>query len=150
MSFLYVTLVTEGALIIFFPDKKRQGGAYRSRGAKRGEYGMEKSKGIFVCQNSILNEMHSTLNSLMHYQVRSSNCLFQLTLTFKVDQKKTVIISQMFNHVQLIVHWMHLLNTRLGVLLKTEKDFCHRKGPKRTFGHRKGLGYGILCYKCVC
>ena len=25
MSFLYVTLVTEGALIIFFPDKKRQG-----------------------------------------------------------------------------------------------------------------------------
>ena len=25
MSFLYVTLVTEGALIIFFPDKKRKG-----------------------------------------------------------------------------------------------------------------------------
>ena len=25
MSFLYVTLVTEGALIIFFPDKKLQG-----------------------------------------------------------------------------------------------------------------------------
>ena len=24
MSFLYVTLVTEGALIIFFPEKKRQ------------------------------------------------------------------------------------------------------------------------------
>ena len=25
------------------------------------------------------------------------------------------------------------------VRLKTEKDFCHRKGPKRTLGHRKGL-----------
>ena len=34
-----------------------------------------------------------------------------------------------------------------GVLLKTEKDFCHRKGPKRTFGHRKGLRYGMPCYK---
>ena len=30
----------------------------------------------------------------------------------KVDQKKTVIISQMFNHVQLYVHW-HLLDTRI-------------------------------------
>ena len=31
----------------------------------------------------------------------------------KVDQKKTVTISQMFNHVQLHVHWMHLLNNRI-------------------------------------
>ena len=31
----------------------------------------------------------------------------------KVDQKKTVAISQIFNHVQLYVHWMHLLNTRI-------------------------------------
>ena len=38
--FSYVTLVTEGALIIFFPEKKMAGGAYRSRGAKWGEYGM--------------------------------------------------------------------------------------------------------------
>ena len=30
-----------------------------------------------------------------------------------VDQKKTVAISQMFNHVQLYVHWMHLLNTMI-------------------------------------
>ena len=37
--FSYVTLVTEGALIIFFPEKKTTGGAYRSRGAKWGEYG---------------------------------------------------------------------------------------------------------------
>ena len=31
----------------------------------------------------------------------------------KVDQKKTVAISQMFNHAQLHVHWKHLLNTRI-------------------------------------
>ena len=31
----------------------------------------------------------------------------------KVDQKKTVAISQMFNHVQLHVHWVHLLNNRI-------------------------------------
>ena len=31
----------------------------------------------------------------------------------KEDQKKTLAISQMFNHVQLHVHWMHLLNTRI-------------------------------------
>ena len=31
----------------------------------------------------------------------------------KGDQKKTVAISQMFSHVQLHVHWMHLLNTRI-------------------------------------
>ena len=31
----------------------------------------------------------------------------------KGDQKKTVAISQMFNHVHLHVHWMHLLNTRI-------------------------------------
>ena len=31
----------------------------------------------------------------------------------KGDQKKTVAISQMFSHVQLHVHWMHLFNTRI-------------------------------------
>ena len=31
----------------------------------------------------------------------------------KVDNKKTVAISQMFNHVQLYVHCLHLLNNRL-------------------------------------
>ena len=40
---LYVTLVTERVLIIFFPEKippkKTAGGAYRSRGANWGEYG---------------------------------------------------------------------------------------------------------------
>ena len=38
----------------------------------------------------------------------------------------------------------------ISVLLKTEKDFCHRKGSKRTFGHRKGLRYGLFCYKNLC
>ena len=32
---------------------------------------------------------------------------------YTADQKKTVAISQMFNHVQLHVHWMHLLNNRI-------------------------------------
>ena len=31
----------------------------------------------------------------------------------KRDQKKTVAIFQMFNYVQLHVHWMHLFNTRI-------------------------------------
>ena len=31
----------------------------------------------------------------------------------KVDKTKTVAISQMFIHVQLYIHWMHLLNTRI-------------------------------------
>ena len=31
----------------------------------------------------------------------------------KVEQKKTVAISQMFSHVQLHVHGMHLLNNRI-------------------------------------
>ena len=32
---------------------------------------------------------------------------------YKVEQKKTVAISQMFSHVQLHVHGMHLLNNRI-------------------------------------
>ena len=49
--------------------------------------------------------------SLMHYQVCPSNNLCNSFSHCKVDQKKTVTISQMFNHVQLYVHWRHLLNT---------------------------------------
>ena len=37
--FSYVNLVTEGALIIFFPEKKRQGALIGAGGAKWGEYG---------------------------------------------------------------------------------------------------------------
>ena len=49
----------------------------------------------------------------MHFQMRPSNYLFQLFLTLYGRPEKTVAISQMFNHVQLYVHWMHLLNTRI-------------------------------------
>ena len=45
----------------------------------------------------------------MYYQGRPSNYFSHC----KAGQKKTVAISQMFNHVQLHTHWMHLLNTRL-------------------------------------
>ena len=31
-----------------------------------------------------------------------------------------------------------------AVLLKTEKDLSHRKGPKRIVGHRKGLIFAIF------
>ena len=34
--------------------------------------------------------------------------------------------------------------SRRSVLLKTEKDLSYRKGPKRTFGHRKGLLFAIF------
>ena len=37
----------------------------------------------------------------------------------KGDQKKTVAISQMSNHAQLHVHWMHLLNTRICLHIYT-------------------------------
>ena len=53
----------------------------------------------------------NSVGALMHKKgvlaIISSNS-FSLC---KVDQKKTVDISQMFNHVQLHVHWTHLLNT---------------------------------------
>ena len=49
----------------------------------------------------------------MHYQVCPSNNLSNSFSHCKVDQKKAVTISQMFNYVQLNVHWMHLLNIRI-------------------------------------
>ena len=77
----------------------------------------ERSKGIFVrenLKNSIVNE--NVLNSehaLMHYKGRPSNFCSNSFSHCKEDQNKTVAISQMFNHVQLHVHWMHLLNSRI-------------------------------------
>ena len=66
-------------------------------------------------KNSIVYE--NALNSegaLKYNKVRPSNYLFQLSLSHcKGDQKKTVAISQMFSHVQLHVHGMHLLNNRI-------------------------------------
>ena len=65
-------------------------------------------------KNSIVNENAlKSESSLKYNKVRPSNYLFQLFLTFKVEQKKSVAISQMFSHVQLHVHGMHLLNNRI-------------------------------------
>ena len=52
-------------------------------------------------------------SSVMHYKVRPSNICSNSFSHCKVDQKKTVAFFQMFNHVQLNVHWMHLLNTKI-------------------------------------
>ena len=46
----------------------------------------------------------------MHNQVRPSNFCSNSFSHCKDDQKKKLAISQMFIHVQLYVHWMHLLN----------------------------------------
>ena len=54
--------------------------------------------------------------------LKVSKCITKCVLTiicsnsfshYKVDQKKTIAISQIFNRVQLYVHWMHLFNTRI-------------------------------------
>ena len=81
-------------------------------------FNMERSKGIFVreiLRNTIVNEnVLNSEGSLMYYQVCPSDYLFQLSLSYcKVDQKKTVAISQIFIYVQLYGHWMHLFNTRI-------------------------------------
>ena len=65
-------------------------------------------------KNSIVHE--NALNSehsLMHYKGSPSHFCSNSFSHDKGDQKKTVAISQMFNQVQLHVHWMHLLNTRI-------------------------------------
>ena len=59
---------------------------------------------------------------------------------------KISAISYLFRTFSLLI----MGDTERRVLLKTEKDFGHRKGPKRTFGHRKGLRYGMSCYKNLC
>ena len=78
----------------------------------------ETAKGIFMHENlkknSIVNE--NALNSersLMHYKSVLAIICSNSFSHCKGDQKKTVAISQMFNHVQLHVHWMYLLNTRV-------------------------------------
>ena len=78
----------------------------------------ERSKGIFVRENlkeiASLMKMRSTLNlpEFITKGVLAIICSNSFSHC-KGDQKKTVAISQMFNHVQLHVHWMHLLNTRI-------------------------------------
>ena len=62
-------------------------------------------------KNGIVNE--NALNSegsLMHYlAIICSSSLSHC----KADQRKTLGTSQMFNYIQLHVHWMHLLNNRI-------------------------------------
>ena len=67
-----------------------------------------------MCEIASLMKMRSTLK--VHWCITKcvpaiicSNSL----LHCKVDQKKTVAISQFINHVKLYVHLMHLLNTRI-------------------------------------
>ena len=79
-------------------------------------FNTERSKGNFVRENlkkiASLMKMRSTLKVPLSiikcvlaiiYSNSFSHC--------KVEQKKTVAISQMFSHVQLHVHGMHLLRT---------------------------------------
>ena len=81
-------------------------------------FNTEGSKGNFVRENlkklASLMKMHSTLRVPLSiikcvlaiiYSDYFSHC--------KVEQKKTVAISQMFSHVQFHVHGMHLLNNRI-------------------------------------
>ena len=49
----------------------------------------------------------------MYYQVRPSNNFSNSFSHCKVDQKKAVTVSQMFNHVELYLHWMYLLNPKI-------------------------------------
>ena len=44
----------------------------------------------------------------MNYQVRLSNFSY-----CKLNQEKTIAISQIFNHIPLHIHCMHSLNTRI-------------------------------------
>ena len=77
-----------------------------------------------------LMKMLSTLSSLTHYQVCPSSYLFQFFLTLygrSEENSSYLIISQMFNHVQLYVHWKHLLNTRIcrcSYITPTDYIYC--------------------------
>ena len=76
-------------------------------------FNTERSKRIFVRENlkkiASLMKMQSTLNVPLYI----IKCVLAIICSnpfshCKGDQKKTVAISQMFNHVQLHVHWMNL------------------------------------------
>ena len=70
-------------------------------------------------------KMHSTLK--VPYCITKCALAIIYSNSFsqcKVDQKKTVAISQMFNYVQLHVHWMHLLNVGGRVV-----QWCWAKFP---------------------
>ena len=81
-------------------------------------FNTKRSKGTFVRKKSkeiaSLKKIRSTLK--VPYCITKCVLVIICSNSFshcKVDQKKTITISQMFNHVQLNVHWIHLLNTRI-------------------------------------
>ena len=64
---------------------------------------------LIVNENALIFE-----GFLMHNQVRPMKIICSNSFSYcKVYLKKTVAISQMFNHVPSHIHWMHLLNTRI-------------------------------------
>ena len=84
-------------------------------------FNTERSKGNFVRENlkknSIVNENALDSEGALKYKVKVK-CVLAIIYSnsfshCKGDQKKTVAISQMFSHVQLHVHGMHLLNNRI-------------------------------------
>ena len=80
--------------------------------------------------------MLNSEGSLMHYQVRHSNYLVLSFSHGKVDQKKTVAISQMFNHVQLCVH---LYNT-----------YRNLPRPRQECNKLLNLESGLNCVQVRC
>ena len=65
-------------------------------------------------ETASLMKMHSTQNVSKCITKGVLAIIFSNSFSHcKEDQKKTVAISQMFSHVQLHVHWMYLLNTRI-------------------------------------
>ena len=81
-------------------------------------FNTERSKGNFVRENlkkiALLMKMCSTLK----VPLSTIKCVLAIIYSnsfshCKVEQKKTVAISQMFSHVQCHVHGMHLLNNRI-------------------------------------
>ena len=64
--------------------------------------------------NSIVNENAANSEGfLMHYEGRPRIICSKSFSNCKVYHKKTVAFSQLFNHVQLHVHRMYLLNNRI-------------------------------------
>ena len=81
-------------------------------------FNTERSKGNFVREN--LKKIASLMKMLSTLKVPLSIIKCVLAIIYsnsfshcKGDQKITVAISQMFSHVQLHVHGMHLLNNRI-------------------------------------
>ena len=80
------------------------------------EYG--KIKGNFCARKSKEIALLTKMRSILKVPYCITKCVLAIICSNsfshrKVDQKKTVAISQMSNHVQLYVHWMRLLNIRM-------------------------------------